>query len=152
MLLPHISLKHKHIAAVEPDLCFGAPELTVGGISHADIRFLNGGVDVFSLGTTFYEVYLFNLSTGPQGRMHTRLIQVQNNNVSQHPNALNNLSNIDLSCMPDAVSPLLIGMLQPIAPTRITANDVVNHPYFVTGSLAVVSVDYIYIYIYIYNI
>ena len=127
-----------HIAIVEPNLSYAAPELTVGGLNHADIRFLNAATDMFSLGVTFFEIYQYNLYSRPNNKLHNNLIPVHNNNFTQQLASLENLSRIDLNSIPAPLRPLIVGLLQPEPRARVNANDLINNPYFVTGSLAVV--------------
>ena len=127
---------------VEPNLSYAAPEMTVGGMKHQDIRFLNGSADIFSLGVAAYEIYQYNLRSVGEGKFHMNLISAGDNSVDQQQASLAGLARMDLTVLPPGVVPLVVGMIQPEPRARLTTVDITNHQYFVTGPLAVLkSVD-----------
>ena len=66
---------------LEPDVRYSAPELTTGGYSNSNVRYLTPTSDIFSLGMLAYEVYQFNLkgsvSMDAPMRTHIPILNIQ---------------------------------------------------------------------------
>ena len=132
---------------LEPDVRYSAPELTTGGYSNANVRYLTPTSDIFSLGMLAYEVYQFNLkssvSMDSPMRAHVPTLNIQGNNALLHETAVRNtIPVLDFSFVNQGVSSFVKGMMQPDTSSRFSAVDLMNHQCFVTGSLAVLkSID-----------
>ncbi len=132
---------------LEPDVRYSAPELTTGGYSNANVRYLTPTSDIFSLGMLAYEVYQFNLkgsvSMDSPMRTHIPTLNIQGNNALLHETAVRNtIPVLDFSFVNQGVSSFIKGMIQPDTSSRYSAVDLMNHQYFITGSLAVLkSID-----------
>ncbi len=124
---------------LEPDLRYCGPETTDGGFNPPGIRYLTPSSDVFSLGLLAYELYRYNLKEIPERSTHRPPLSLTNNDALQHHYALDALKAFDFSFLPSGVSQLVVGLLQLNVSVRLSTSDVINHQYFVTGSLALLN-------------
>jgi SCY1-like protein 2 len=122
---------------LEPDLRYCGPEMTIGGIDPPQIRYLTPAADVFAIGVLFLELYRFNLKSLPERRPHLSLVPLSSNSPLDHPNALDSLSNVDMTYLPHALGHLLQTMIALPTHLRINTTDICNHAFFATGNLAV---------------
>ena len=122
---------------LEPDVRYSAPELTIGGYSHSSVRYITPTADVFSVAIMAYEVYAFNLNKSMNNRTFEPIVPVTSNNALMHHTALTNLTKLDFNFMNPKIGMLLRGMMTFEGNTRLSTSDVINNPYFVSGSLAV---------------
>lgn len=126
-----------HALRLEPDLRYAGVELAIGGFDPKGIRYLTPGTDVFALGVLAFEVYRFNLQRAP----HSCVVGVVNNNVNYHTPALEALSVLDYSFLPvsgpsGGLKEILKAMMAIDVRTRISTNEITNHPFFVTGAIS----------------
>lgn len=126
---------------LEPDLRYSGSEMSDGGAGGdgATIRQASHTSDVFSLGLVGYEMYRYNLMLAVQGRAHSPVIQIHNNNLNDHPLAVQAVDSLDYSSVPLAARQLLTGMMQHNAQSRISLLDLTNNPFFHSGDMAVLS-------------
>lgn len=125
---------------LEPDLRYAAPECTDGGYNPPGTRFLTPSADAFSLSLLFYEVYRYNLRLSPRERScYTPLVAITGNDAAQHLMALDVLRNAEYGFLPPGIDRLVTGLLQMNIQVRQSIADIVNNPFFVTGSQAVIN-------------
>jgi SCY1-like protein 2 len=128
------------LVRLEPDLRYAAPETTEGGYNPPGVRNLTPVADVFSLALTIYDVYRFNLKMSPNERTCFRsFLTIVNNDASQYSSAMDQMRLLDYTFLPLGIDRLLMGLLNPTAVQRLSANEIVNNAFFVTGNQAVIS-------------
>lgn len=139
------SLNSGNIIRLEPDLKYSGPELTEGcNDTSPSIRYLTRAADVFSLGIIAYEAYRCFLDSSSEKRFSLpHAIPISNNDSSFHLQGLANISRLNYSFFPSHELVTLLQSMIALDPLRrLTTPDIINNPYFATGSMAVLrSID-----------
>ena len=131
-------LNSASVIRLEPDLRYSAGEMTFGGYNPTSARMVGPAADTFSLGVVIYEMYRYCIHFAQHGRSNQNLIPVTNNAVPGHAHALeNSLQQLDLSCVPDTMQTLMKKVLMSTPESRAVAIEIINHPAFSSGTLAV---------------
>ena len=126
------------VIRLEPDLRYSASEMTFGGYNPTSARMVGPAADTFSLGVVIYEMYRYCIHFAQHGRSNQNLIPVNNNAVPGHAHALeNSVQQLDLTCVPDTMQTLMRKILMNIPESRAVAIEIINHPAFNSGTLAV---------------
>lgn len=125
---------------IEPDLQYQPPETTEGGYNPPGVRYLTAQTDSFSLALLLYDIYRYNIGSSQRDRsvFHPSL-SISNNDVSQHLIVFENLSRLDYGFLPSGIDRLISGLLQRNIQYRLSMQDIVGHPYFVTGNQAIIN-------------